>query len=189
MSFTAPLGLSHLHRPFHKRAAGAAVIQHFAADCVTAREEAASNAWPAHTLHPCRHCESEYRPLHALQLALCSLYAAERPTHGERYRVVDPVVLKFAFLERVAQVLDCVASIGIHDSVFRCEEAHHCECQRRVGWCCAGLVVVVEGVRFRVHEDDGLAGGSQAVGVVAVACEKGDLWAIEDCTADECRVG
>ena len=95
---------------------------------MAAREEAASNAWSTHALHPRRHCESEYRPLHAFQLALCGLHAAESPTYGERHRVVDPVVLEFAFLERVAQVLDCVARAGVHDSVLRCEEAHHREC-------------------------------------------------------------
>lgn len=189
LSLTLSLAPSHLHRPFHERAAGAAVIQHFAASCVTSREEAASDAWPAHILHPRRHCEPEYCPLHALQLAFCSLHAAERPTHGERHRVVDPIVLKFAVLERVAQVLDCVTGVGIHDSVLWCEEAHHRERQRRVGWCCAGFVVVIEGVGFRVHKDDGLAGGCEAVGVVAVACEKGDFWAVVDCAAGVCTVG
>lgn len=41
-------------------------------------------------------------------------------------------------------------------------------------------MVVVEGVSFRVYEEDCLAGGCEAVGVVAVAGEEGDFWAVED---------
>ena len=62
------------------------------------------------------------------------------PRTAKRHRVVDSIVPKFAFLECVSQILDCVAGIGIHDPVFWCEEAHHRECQWCVGvmlrWLC-----------------------------------------------------
>jgi hypothetical protein len=128
MSLTAHSGRHNSHSPFHKRAASANVIQDFAALLMTAREEAAPDARPTHVLHPRWHRESENRTCRTLQFTLCSCQTAERSAHGERHRVVDPVVLEFAFLERVAQVCHRVAAVGFDDAVLGGEEAHHSEC-------------------------------------------------------------